>query len=70
MKLSKIDGAWWIVDCPPGYALPELPGIGPYDSRWDADDDREGLERSSKLPPRSVSVDSNAKRVAVQLELC
>lgn len=70
MKLSKINNQWWITDCPPDHKLPELPGIGPYDNRWDAEADLEGLERYDSYKPREISVDSPlCRRGAVQLVL-
>lgn len=58
MKLLKIAKEWWIVDCPEGYRLPSLPGIGPYDTRWAAEEDMEGAIRFAELSPRQISVDS------------
>ena len=58
MRPEKIGQEWWIVDCPEGWRLPSLPGIGPYTSRWDADEDMEGLLRFPTFTPREISVDS------------
>lgn len=60
-KLSKINGQWWIVGVPNDEKLPDLPGIGPYANKWDADEDMEGLERYGTLKPRDISIDSKAK---------
>lgn len=62
MKLQKINNEWWIIDCHPDEKRPELPGIGPYASKWDAQEDMDGLERYRTLTPRQISVDSKARK--------
>lgn len=41
MRLIKRDGAWWIVNTP----TPDVPEYGPYRTRAEADDDRQGVQR-------------------------
>lgn len=66
MHLKKIDDQWWIMGAPSDWVADGLPGIGPYASRWDAEDDKEGLEKYPDWTPRQISVDSPAR---VQKEL-
>lgn len=45
MRTEKRPDGWWIVNCPPGVAAEGFPGVGPYRTRQEAEDDRRGLER-------------------------
>ena len=44
MKLAKRVNVWWIVDIPDLDGRPPIE-CGPYASRGEADDDRQGLRR-------------------------
>lgn len=56
MKAIKRPDGWYIVD------VPGSPDQGPYASRWEAEEDLEGLERYETLKPHEISCDSPLAR--------
>lgn len=41
MRLIRREGEWWIVGTP----TPDVPEYGPYRTRAEADEDRQGVQR-------------------------
>lgn len=63
MNIRKLDdGKWWIVGVPDDCKLPELPGVGPYENRWDAEDALESQEKYDNWKPHEISCDSPLAR--------
>lgn len=44
LKVKRRQGSWWITGLPVDHDDGQT-GVGPYERRADADDDRRGLER-------------------------